>query len=199
MAKYQFFLLCLFIQSSFTDTLFAEENVSTDTIVQSLKPKARTRGLSPAGLSHEDSAFINRLKQKTRGITIEERTQLSTILTKNSMPAIDLEINFALGSARLEPTAIETLQRLGAALNSPELKGKTFLIAGHTDARGSEEYNQSLSEERANTVRSYLGQNFKLPSDKLVAVGYGQEQLKNAANPLADENRRVKVINMGDK
>lgn len=175
----------------------AQQVLTSDEIVKSLKPKARTRGLSPPTLSDNDSAFISDLRHKTRGLTIEERDQLSEIVSSSGMPSIDLEVNFALNSANLEPTAILSLRTLGEALKSPELSGGSFLVAGHTDARGARDHNQKLSEQRAAAVKSFLQTNYQIPSDKILAVGYGQDQLKNMNDPLADENRRVKVINLG--
>ena len=177
--------------------LLAQGAVTSDEILQSLKPKPRTRGLAAPTVSPADAAFLNEMKHTTRGLTIEERTQVSTIATAAALPSIDLEINFAINSATIDPAALATLQKLGVALKSPELNGGSFLIAGHTDARGAKDYNQKLSEERARTVKAFLASNYPLSSEQLLAVGYGQEQLKNSAAPLADENRRVKIINLG--
>ncbi len=70
-----------------------------------------------------------------------------------------------------------------------------FLINGHTDAKGSAEYNQDLSEWRAEAVKHLLVQQFGLPPTTLIAVGYGKTQLKNAAYPFAGEKRRVQIVN----
>ena len=68
---------------------------------------------------------------------------------------------------------------LGQALSSPELKGSTFVLAGHTDAKGGDTFNQGLSERRADTVRRFLKEKFNIDDGKLVTVGYGRMQLKN--------------------
>ena len=80
-------------------------------------------------------------------------------------------------------------------LSKPEFKGTVFLINGHTDARGSAEYNQQLSERRAAAVRRALIEQFKLAPDTLIAAGFGKEQLKLPNQPFAGENRRVEVVN----
>ena len=85
---------------------------------------------------------------------------------------------------------------LGRALSSPELKGGTFLVGGHTDAKGGDAYNQRLSERRAEEVKRFLMQKFGLAAEGLVTAGYGKEQLKDVANPLAGENRRVQITNL---
>ena len=48
------------------------------------------------------------------------------------------------------------MQALGRALTNPDLKGSTFVVAGHTDAAGGEAYNQDLSERRADSIKRYL-------------------------------------------
>ena len=197
MKKFCLGLLLSFAMSLSAEPVIAQQAISTDEIIQSLKPKVLTRGLKAPSLKGKDAAFIEGIKRTTRGLTVEERTKLSNIVATAALPSIDLEVTFALNSANLEPSAIETLQKLGSALESPEFSDASFLIAGHTDARGTPNYNQKLSEVRARAVKSFLSTNFQIPTERLVSVGYGEEQLKNQADPFADENRRVKIINLG--
>jgi len=68
---------------------------------------------------------------------------------------------FAYDSAALLPQASPKLITLGQALSDPELRGSSFLIAGHTDARGSDGYNLELSNARAEAVKRFLAP--KLP------------------------------------
>jgi outer membrane protein OmpA-like peptidoglycan-associated protein len=89
-----------------------------------------------------------------------------------------------------------TLIKLGQALSDKQLKTATFLVAGHTDASGSNDYNLSLSERRAHAVTAFLKSNFGLQATGLVAIGYGEEQLKNTADPASGENRRVQISNL---
>ena len=175
---------------------YPQEAVTTDEIVQALTPKPRTRSIGSGGLSSEDLAFIEIIKKKTRGITIEERTELAVIVEKAQMPAIDLDVNFEFNSAALTADATILLQKLGTALQVKELAGTSILLAGYTDAKGAPDYNQRLSEDRSKSVLAYLMTNFQVSSDKLVAVGYGEEGLKNPADPNASENRRVRVVNL---
>ena len=85
---------------------------------------------------------------------------------------------------------------LGKALTNPDLKGTTFVLAGHTDAKGGDTYNQDLSERRADTLKKYLIEKYGIATADLVTVGYGKTKLKNASSPDADENRRVQIVNM---
>ena len=71
------------------------------------------------------------------------------------------------------------MQALGKALTNPDLKGSTFVVAGHTDAAGSEAYNQDLSERRADSIKRYLIDKFGIAGADLVTVGYGKSKLKD--------------------
>jgi outer membrane protein OmpA-like peptidoglycan-associated protein len=176
--------------------VFAQQPSAGD-IANSLAPKPTlTRGLSaPNPSAAQDRRFLDGLKSKnTRSITVEERNQVADLA--KDKPAVDLEVNFDYDSATIGPQAIDTLTKLGVALRDPRLKGALVLLAGHTDAKGSDAYNKDLSDRRADAVKQFLVGKFSLPMENLIAVGYGKERLKNAADPFAAENRRVQVVNM---
>jgi outer membrane protein OmpA-like peptidoglycan-associated protein len=106
-----------------------------------------------------------------------------------------VEIHFGFDSASLDAAAVSRLAELGAALGKPEHGGVALVVAGHTDARGGDAYNQRLSERRAEAVKRFLVARFKLRKDVVNTVGHGKTQPKNATDPFAAENRRVEIIN----
>jgi outer membrane protein OmpA-like peptidoglycan-associated protein len=128
---------------------------------------------------------------RQRGI----RLQTGTVPT---VQEVNLTIHFEFNSARLTATGTTTLEALGTALADPTLKGGRFRIAGHTDAVGSEAYNQRLSEQRAATVRTYLVEHFAIDAARLETVGYGKSRLYDAQNPSAAVNRRVQISRLAD-
>ena len=138
-----------------------------------------------------DSLFVAPPGQLSTG----QRNEVAAIA--QARPTIDLTIYFDFNSAEIAPQAVPTLVELGKALSSDALKETRFLLAGHTDAKGSNTYNLKLSQRRAETIRRFLVTQFKVEEQRLLAIGYGEEQPKNTANPLADENRRVQVVNFG--
>ncbi|KAB2848980.1 MAG: OmpA family protein [Hyphomicrobiaceae bacterium] len=167
-------------------------------ILEKLKSKSATRGLKPqdAAQTKKENDVIRELARKsTRGLLKDDRTKIAAIAEKR--PAVDLEIYFDFNSAEITPKAVPALTALGKALSDAAMKDAMLLVAGHTDGKGTANYNQSLSERRAATIKAYLVREFKLTDDKLMAVGFGFERLKNKANPNADENRRVQVVNFG--
>ena len=122
--------------------------------------------------------------------------RLVPVTGEEELRAVDLDVRFELGSARLTTVAREQLDEVGHALAAPELAGMIMGIYGHTDSSGPAEYNKQLSQERADAVRAYLIENFKLDGARLVAIGYGEERLKNTETPTAAENRRVQIVNL---
>lgn len=108
-------------------------------------------------------------------------------------PKVDLNVRFALDSARITPPGLQLLDTLGAALNSPELLNQHFVIAGHTDKRGLDSYNKRLSCERALVVRDHLLKKHGIDPERLVALGFGADKPVDAANPAEEVNRRVEV------
>ncbi|MEX1059596.1 MAG: OmpA family protein [Methyloceanibacter sp.] len=178
------------------------EDPSAGQLIQSLQPKVKLRAFDPGQGEREakQRALVNRLQNsKTRQITVEERQEIAEAVKDNDLPAVDLEVFFEFDSAAITPEATPILLKLGEALGSDKLKGSVFMVAGHTDGKGSDSYNLGLSTARANSVREFLIEKFHMEPKQLVAVGFGEEQLKNQDDPLADENRRVQVVNMAAK
>ncbi len=140
-------------------------------------------------------ALIKSLQAKgSRAFSVKERTEIANITV--SQPSIDMEVTFDFNSAVVGPQAVPTLDTLGRALTSPELKGGTYMVAGHTDAKGKAKINLALSQRRAEAVRDYLVSKFGIEKAMLVPMGFGKERLKNPASPFAAENRRVQIVNL---
>jgi outer membrane protein OmpA-like peptidoglycan-associated protein len=173
---------------------FAQQRPTSTDILEALKPSPKTRGLTTTPKQIQDQQFLQTIRGKTRALTLDERTKVADIAKDKQK--IDLEVYFDYNSAEIVQRAIPDLMELGKALSNPDLKGGTFLLGGHTDAKGGEEYNQKLSERRASAVKKFLLDKFQLPEDTLVTAGYGKEQLKKPDTPFAAENRRVQIVNL---
>jgi OOP family OmpA-OmpF porin len=108
--------------------------------------------------------------------------------------SVALEVYFDFGSATITGQARAQLTSLGRALSSPQLAPYRYLIAGHTDAVGSNNYNLELSQRRASAVRDDLIATFPIDPDRLATVGFGFRHLKRPNAPRAAINRRVEVL-----
>lgn len=182
--------------------VFAQTNPSADQIIQSLKPKGnllsgQTRGIRlaapPASAAH--SAPVRSAAAAVPGAprVYPERTAAA------AAPSVNLNVDFANGSAQLTPAARATLDQLGRALSSSQLAEYKFRIVGHTDTVGSPGINKTLSEQRADAVMKYLVSKFGVQSSRLEAEGVGEAGLLVPTPPQTPEprNRRVQVINIG--
>lgn len=129
-------------------------------------------------------------KEKTRGLTVTETN-------KDEAPSISMRVQFAYDSDQLENEAILSMRALGAALRDQRLQDYRFEIIGHTDAKGSDEYNLELSKRRAAAVVEHLVFFHNVDRNRLVAIGMGEKDPVNGGNPEAAENRRVEIINIG--
>jgi len=109
--------------------------------------------------------------------------------------AIDLNVPFKPNSAKLESDARITLDNLGQAMRDQRLATFTFMIGGHTDAKGSDAANLTLSERRAAAVRSYLMSHYQIAGDRLTAKGFGRTELLDPDHPEDGVNRRVQIVN----
>lgn len=171
------------------------QSPSSDDIIKALTTTKRvTRHLTDTETA-QDKVFVDGLrKRSTRGLTLDDRSKITAISEKK--PSIDLEINFDFNSSTIGQGAMPEVTALGQALNNEQLKGGTFILAGHTDGKGTDAYNQDLSVRRAEAVKQFLAERYKINASNLIAVGYGKTQLKNASDPFGPENRRVQIINV---
>jgi outer membrane protein OmpA-like peptidoglycan-associated protein len=183
------------------------KNVTEDQIVRALAPEKKplTRGLSvgpqqtvdPTAAAAE-SKLVQKLRgRSTRSLSSAEREEIAAIV--QDKPKIDLEINFDYNSADISAKSLPSVQALGRAVSTYDLKGSTFVVAGHTDASGGDAYNQDLSERRADAIKRYLVDKYAINGTDLVTVGYGKSKLKDSSQPMAEVNRRVQVVNMENK
>jgi OOP family OmpA-OmpF porin len=100
-------------------------------------------------------------------------------------------IYFETASARLLPESEASLREAGEALEKfPELR---IEVEGHTDTRGSNRFNQTLSQDRSGSVRDWLLANFRLRPENLIAKGYGESRPETAERNEEEllRNRRV--------
>jgi len=183
--------------------LAGDNVISADQITRALQPKPLTRGLSggtqiDTAAQAKETKFVDSLRnRKSRSLSLGEREEIAQIASVK--PKIDLEIRFDYNSADISKESTPAVQELGKALSQVSLKGSTFVVAGHTDAIGSEEYNQGLSERRADTIKRYLTEKYGVNGSDLVTVGYGKTKPKDPNAPMDPANRRVQVVNMETK
>jgi OOP family OmpA-OmpF porin len=88
--------------------------------------------------------------------------------------SIQLDVKFDFDKSVVKPEYRSEVQKAAVFLNNHP--GSTAVVEGHTDSKGSDEYNLKLSDRRANAVRDYLIKEFNVSASRVSAVGYGETQ-----------------------
>jgi outer membrane protein OmpA-like peptidoglycan-associated protein len=153
----------------------------------------RTRQAEAAARQAE-AARLEALNANARATELE--AQLADLQARETERGLVLtlgDVLFDTNEAVLKAGAASTMNQLVAFLN--EYPERALLIEGHTDGAGSEEYNQMLSERRANAVRDDLVAR-GIPITRIHARGLGESQ-PIATNDTAagrQQNRRVEIV-----
>lgn len=152
-----------------------------------VKPRG---GLQSSG--NDDSLFGG----KSRGLgAIADDKDVDEEALKNA-PKVGALVLFDFDSVNIKGESLPLMEQFARAFQHPSLQDAIFVIAGHTDGKGSEKYNLRLSEERARAVRLYLSETYNLPVERFVVKAYGE--LRPVATNETDEgrstNRRVEFI-----
>ena len=104
--------------------------------------------------------------------------------------ALSLPVQFAFDSANILPAARAQLDAVAEGVRMlPDQQVVT--IEGHTDATGTDRYNNLLSQRRAQAVKRYLVQQHGIDAARLKAVGLGRKAPLSGHDPYAAEQRRV--------
>jgi outer membrane protein OmpA-like peptidoglycan-associated protein len=114
----------------------------------------------------------------------------------SSERSIGVDVRFQTGSSELTPEARAQLEGLGKAIaaRNGKLSPGEIVIEGHTDARGSDELNKKLSEQRAAAVAKHLVSAHGVDSKVLKPVGKGKADLRDSNKPDSEVNRRVELV-----
>jgi outer membrane protein OmpA-like peptidoglycan-associated protein len=179
-----------------TTAAWAQSNVSSGEIVLALGgavPAIHAAGIDIAALRND---IHQRIVREGKGA--ENAASPPPVLQElATLPNLTLVIEFDFDSDRIRPQSYPTIARIADALHHPVLSGYRFMVAGHTDAKGSREYNWDLSQRRAGAVVEALTTTFGLEADRLGALGLGEEQLRSPSDPEGAINRRVQILNIG--
>ena len=147
------------------------------------------------------NAEAERARQAAAQLRAQLLSQFNRILETRDTPrglVVNLgDVLFDFGKYDLRPEAREKLAKLSGIILAHQ--GLNLAIEGHTDNVGSEEFNQTLSEKRAETVRQYLVDQ-GLDASSVTAAGFGK------SSPIADngsaagrqKNRRVEIVVSGE-
>lgn len=129
----------------------------------------------------------------SRALCIGTDTECAKAIPSTAKPAagFDLVVNFEYNSDNLTTPAKSNLDEFAKALKDPRLDRMSFVVEGHTDAKGGDDYNLDLSTRRANSVVRYLTSR-GVETAKLESKGVGKQN-PIGSDPMDPANRRVET------
>jgi outer membrane protein OmpA-like peptidoglycan-associated protein len=162
--------------------------------------QAQARAHQAQLAQQEAEQNAEQLKQQSEQMRERLRSQLNAVLqTQETARGLIMNLSdvlFDFNKYSLKPEAREKLAKIsGILLAYPDLKVQ---VEGYTDNIGSDQYNQELSERRADSVRDYLV-NQSVPGGNITAEGYGENDpiADNSTNGGRTQNRRVELVVSG--
>jgi outer membrane protein OmpA-like peptidoglycan-associated protein len=161
---------------------------------QELAQKQQNLEQAQQQLSQQRRALTEAEQRAANAITSLEKIATIRQDTRGTIITLSGQVLFVTAKSELLPTARQRLADVASALKTQDPK-KKIVVEGHTDAVGSEESNQKLSQQRADSVRKFLISQ-GITADRVVALGKGERE------PIADDatpegranNRRVEIV-----
>lgn len=113
----------------------------------------------------------------------------------NGKDGVKLKVEFDVDSSRIREGSYPLLNELAQALKGDQLKGRKVVVSGHADSDHTKEYNQKLSERRAESVKAYLAERGGVDAKLIRTEGFGEMRplLPNTSAANKQRNRRVEV------
>ena len=193
--KILYLLLILIFAFSSWCVVYAGELVfpkTEDEIVEALSIKDSVtvfEGVTYESRNGKVYKIIGGKRYRLRGLKIVSDSEI--------VPKAGALINFDFNSAEIKPDSYALLDEFGKALNGG-LNDAKFIISGHTDSIGSNEYNHKLSVARAQAVVFYLKTIHNIPSMRISVNGYGENKpiTTNETDEGRYKNRRVEFVRM---
>ena len=117
------------------------------------------------------------------------------LLNMKSKPSLNVSINFEFDSIKVVSKSKSSIAVLGKALMDNSLKGKSVTIVGHTDKRGSNQYNDKLSKRRAKSIASMLFKQYPMLRGRVNIEGRGESLplYKGNSSWEYQMNRRIEI------
>jgi len=172
-----------------------------DQQIEKLEEDKENLNLKLANLKEKEEGLRTKLtleekrKEKFRKIESLFNTREAKVLREGGSLKIRLlGLNFASGKDVIDPSYFSLLTKLQRAIRI--FSNYHITIEGHTDNKGDDRMNQSLSLRRAKAVMSYLIANMGITESQISAIGYGESRpiASNANEQGRSQNRRIDVV-----
>ena len=176
------------------DINFGKQTPSANQVIDALSPEDAGNEGDIKHIGKSRSIDMRNLDATPKVNKKKLKKSINTAMQKANTKALSMQILFAYNSADLTQSAQDQLKPVGEALASEKLQNLGFVVEGHTDAIGSNDYNKNLSEERAASVKQFLVDMYHINPSRIQIIGKGKNDLFDPRNPASEVNRRVRII-----
>lgn len=162
------------------------------TVVQQLTEQLEAQGMASTSSQHIALSVTGH--GGDRDYTPEQIVQYFTQTTRSiARPRLDMYVNFHFNSADVTSESLPRVDTWGRVLTDPLMAKQRFVIAGHTDDVGGDEYNMELSLRRAVAIRDLLISNYDIDPSRLEVQGFGKSRplVPGTSEQERSANRRV--------
>ncbi len=153
------------------------------------------------GATVERAALIQRLEAQAR--VKEQFEQVEKMFAANEARVFRegdtiilrlVGLTFDSGASDIRPESFDLLGKVENAIDV--FPRSELIIEGHTDSYGGDEFNQSLSQQRAESVQQYMINAMRIPAYRLIATGYGETRpiASNETESGRQRNRRIDIV-----
>jgi outer membrane protein OmpA-like peptidoglycan-associated protein len=153
------------------------------------------------GVSEERETLIQRIEAQARIKEQYERVEKiflpeeARVLRENNNVILRLiGLTFESNESKIMTKNIPLLTKVEKAIDV--YPKREIIIEGHTDSQGDDQFNQNLSQERADSIKQYMINAMLIPNYRIIATGYGETRpIANNETALGrQKNRRIDVV-----
>ncbi len=178
-----------------------QENAENEVRIADMEEEMRALDERLGGATAERAALIQRLEAQAR--VKQQFEQIEKMFTPeearvfregNNIIMRLVGLTFDSGASQIKSDNFDLLAKVEKAIDV--FPRSELTIEGHTDSFGGDDFNQKLSQERAESVQQYMINAMRIPTYRLIATGYGETR-PVASNETAagrERNRRIDIV-----
>lgn len=178
-----------------------QENAENEMRVADMEDELRALDERLGGATAERAALIQRLQAQAR--VKQQFAQVEKMFSSNEARVFRegnniflrlVGLTFDSGASQIRPRSFDLLAKVEKAIDV--FPRSELIIEGHTDSHGGDDFNQGLSQDRAESVQQYMINAMRIPSYRLIATGYGETRpiASNETESGRARNRRIDIV-----
>ena len=178
-----------------------QEKAENETRLADMEEELRALDERLGGATAERAALIQRLEAQAR--VKQQFEQVEKMFTPGEARVFRegdtiilrlVGLTFDSGASQIRPESFDLLAKVEKAIDV--FPRSELIIEGHTDSHGGDDFNQKLSQDRAESVQQYMINAMRIPTYRLIATGYGETRpvASNETESGRARNRRIDIV-----